>query len=125
MLKSLKRRFDDIEDSKLLLIAICLDPRFKDKFSPVRLKGWPGNVSLWIQMMKLEPQNKTPRTETSDDSLIDAVSTIKVWKCFTEILHDCGATIDTEGGIQWIDIFLNRRLTTKKVIHTRGGITTS
>ena len=32
MLTSLQRRFDDIEDSKLLLIATCLDPRFKDKF---------------------------------------------------------------------------------------------
>ena len=28
MLTSLERRFDDIEDSKLLLIATCLDPRF-------------------------------------------------------------------------------------------------
>lgn len=42
MLTSLERRFDDIEESELLLIATCLDPRLKDKFSLARLKGWLG-----------------------------------------------------------------------------------
>ena len=32
MLKSLETRFDDIEESELLLIATCLDSRFKDNF---------------------------------------------------------------------------------------------
>ena len=31
MLTSLERRFDDIEESELLLIATCLDPRLKNK----------------------------------------------------------------------------------------------
>ena len=48
MLTSLERRFDDIEESKLLLISTCLDPRFKSNFSLVRLKGWLGNVRLTI-----------------------------------------------------------------------------
>ena len=44
MLKSLETRFDDIEESELLLIATCLDSRFKDKFFLGKLKGWLGNV---------------------------------------------------------------------------------
>ena len=44
MLTSLERRFDDIEESQLLLMATRLDPRFKDKFSLVRVKGWLGNL---------------------------------------------------------------------------------
>ena len=44
MLTSLERRFDDIEESQLLLMATCLDPRFKDNFSLVRVKGWLGNA---------------------------------------------------------------------------------
>ena len=31
MLTSLEKRFDDIEESELLLITTCLDPRFKNK----------------------------------------------------------------------------------------------
>ena len=31
MLTSLERKFDDIEESELLLIATCLDPRFKNE----------------------------------------------------------------------------------------------
>ena len=49
-LTSLERRFDDIEESKLILIATCLDPRFKD---PLRLNGWLETMSLtifWTQM---------------------------------------------------------------------------
>ena len=47
---------------------------------------------------EVEPQSKRPRTESSDDPSVDAASTSKVWECFTEILHDYGATTDTEGG---------------------------
>ena len=39
ILTSLERRFDDIEESELLLIATCLDPRFKDKFFSSEVKG--------------------------------------------------------------------------------------
>ena len=35
MLNSLERKFDDVEESKQLLIATCLDPRFKDICSSV------------------------------------------------------------------------------------------
>ena len=38
MLTSLERRLDDIEEPKLLLIATCLDPKFKDKFFSIEAK---------------------------------------------------------------------------------------
>ena len=50
MLTSLERRFDDIEESKLLLIATCLDPRFKDKFFSIEAKRLPMSRKLWTQM---------------------------------------------------------------------------
>ena len=48
MLTSLERRFDDIEESKLLLIATCLDPRFKDKVFSIEAKRL--GRKLWTQM---------------------------------------------------------------------------
>ena len=100
MLTSLERRFDDIEESKLLLIATCLDPRFKDKFFSLEAK-WLARKYVIDNIMdtdEVEPQSKRPHTESSDDPSVDTASTSKVWECFTEILHDCGATTDTEGG---------------------------
>ena len=82
MLKSLERRFNDAEDSKPLLIATCLDPRFKDKFFSSVAKGLARNLVIdSITNTDIEgPQSKRPRTES------DAASTSKVWECFTEIL---------------------------------------
>ena len=102
MLTSLERRFDDIEDSKLLLIATCLDPRFKDKFFSSEAK-WLARKSVIDDIVdddddEVEPQNKRLHTESPNDSSVDAASTSKDWECFTEILHNCGATTDTEGG---------------------------
>ena len=48
--------------------------------------------------VEVEPASKRPRTESSDDSSVDAASTSKVSECFTEILHDCGTMTDTDGG---------------------------
>ena len=63
---------------------------------------------------EVEPQgklSKTPHIESSDDSSVDAASTSKVWECFTEILHDRGATTDTEGGKEvMVDRFLSEPL---------------
>ena len=73
---------------------------------------------------EVEPQSKRPRTESPNDSSVDAASTSKVWECFTEILHDCGATTDTEGGKKvTVDRYFSEPLIDhKKVIHTHGGI---
>ena len=98
MLIPLERRFDDIEDSKLLLIATCLDPRFKDKFFSSEAK-WLARKCVIDKIVEtddeVEPQTKRPRTESSNDSSADAASTSKVWECFTEILRDCGTTTDS------------------------------
>ena len=77
--------------------------------------------------VEVEPQSKRPRIESSNDSLVDAASTCKVWECFTKILHDCGATIDTDGGKEvMVDRYFSEPLIDhKKVIHAHGGITTS
>ena len=66
MLTSLERRFDDIEDSKLLLIATCLDPRFKDKFFSSEAKQLARKcvIDKIVETDdEIEPLNKRPHTE--------------------------------------------------------------
>ena len=106
MLTSLERRFDDIEESELLLIATCLDPRFKDKFFSSDAKRVARKCvidNIMDMDVEVEPQSKRSRTESSNNS---SASTSKVWECYTEILRDCGATTDTDGG-KVINTFLN------------------
>ena len=101
MLTSLERRFDDIEESQLLLLATCLDPRFKDKFFSSEGKGLARKCmidNIVDTDVEVELQRKRPRTEFSNDSSVEGASTSKVWECLTEILHDCGATTDSDGG---------------------------
>ena len=85
MLTSLEIRFDDIEESELLLIATCLDPRFKNKFFSSEAKGLARKCVIDNIDVEVEPQSKRRRTESSNDSSVDAASTSKVWECFTEI----------------------------------------
>ena len=101
MLTSLERRFDDIEESQLLLMATCLDPKFKDKFFSCEGKGLARKCmidNIVDTDVEVEPQSKRPRTEFSNDSSVEGASTSKVWECLTEILHDCGATTDSDSG---------------------------
>ena len=49
-------------------------------------------------MLKLNHKARDSRTEFSNDSSVEGASTSKVWKCLTEILHDCGATTDSDSG---------------------------
>jgi len=57
MAKSLET---NIEKSELLLISSCLDPRFKDNFFPVKLKGWLGNMLPWTLTLKLSYKVRNP-----------------------------------------------------------------
>ena len=101
MLTSLERRFDDIEESKLLLIATCLDPRFINIFffsEANRLARKCVIDNIVDKDVEVEPQSKRSCTESSNDSSVDAASTSKACECFTKILRDCGVTIDTDGG---------------------------
>ena len=97
----LLRRFDDIEESQLLLMATCLDPRFKDKVFSCEGKGLARKCmidNIVDTDVEVEPQSKRPRTEFSNDSSVEGASTSKIWECLTEILHDCGATTDGDSG---------------------------
>ena len=62
---------------------------------------------------RIVQSGKRPHTESSNDSSVDTASTSKVWERFTEILYDCGATTDTDGGN-----FLKHWFDHKKVIRT-------
>jgi len=73
MLTSLER-FDDIEESKLLLIATCLDPRFK-KFFSSEVKGLARKcvIDNIVDIdVEVEPQSKRPCIESTNDSSVDA-----------------------------------------------------
>ena len=63
MLTSLERRFDDIEESELLLIATCLDPRFKNIFFSSEAKGLARKcvIDNIVDIdVEVEPQSKRP-----------------------------------------------------------------
>jgi len=67
MLNSLERKFDDVEESKQLLIATCLDSRFKDIFSSVTKGLLARNLVIdSITDTDIEgPQSKRPRTDSN------------------------------------------------------------
>ena len=70
----------------------------KINYSLVRLKGLARKcIDNIVDIdVEVEPQSKRLLTESSNDSSVDAVPTSKVWECFTEILHDCGETTNTD-----------------------------
>ena len=112
MLTSLERRFDDIEESQLLLMATCLDPRFKDKLFSSEGKGLARKCIIDHIVdtdVEVESQSKRHCTESSNDPSVEGASTSKLWECLTEILHDCGTITDSDGGKKlWVtNIFLN------------------
>ena len=92
-------RFHVTEQSKLLLIPTCLAPRFKRYVSSeakwLARKCVNGNIVDTDD--EIELQSKRFCTESSNDTSVDTASTSKVCECFTEIIHDCGATTVTEG----------------------------
>ena len=66
MLNSLERKFSDAEESKQLLIATCLDSRFKDIFSSVTKELERNLVIDSITDTDIEgPQSKRPRSESN------------------------------------------------------------
>jgi len=113
MLKSLETRFDDIEESELLLVFTCLDPRLKDNFFSKEAKRLARRYVIETTVdtdVEVEPQNKRPCTESSSDSAADNTSS-KVWEYFTEILQDSEATIDSDGGKEGVmDRYLSEPL---------------
>jgi len=126
ILKSLETRFDNIEESELLLVSTCLDPRFKDKFfskDTKRLIMWL--KLLWTQMLRL--------SHTVRDSVLSllvilqlTIHQVKFGRNFT----GSGATIDSDGGKEGvIDWYLSEPLIDYKTGNPYtcilGGITTS
>ena len=110
-------------------MATYLDPRFKDKCFSSEGKGLARKCiidNIVDTDVEVESQSKRPRTESSNDSSAEGASTSKVWKCLTEILHDCGTITDSDGGKEiMVDQYFSEPLIDyKKVIHTHGGITT-
>ena len=128
MLKSLQRRFDNIEEIDELSIATSLDPRFKDK-SFTKTETKQSARKFLIDNCKLsehassttdlsgdstEPPRKrlrsdstttttttdTNTTSTEDDDASSAPCSSKIWECFTELLQEVGATSDTSGGVE-------------------------
>ena len=62
---------------------------------------------IFLATLQEVPQSKRHSIESTDNSSVDAASRNKVWECFTEILHDCGATTDTDEEMKlWLIAFI-------------------
>ena len=101
MLKSLKRRFADIEINEYTALATILDPRFKNKF----LLGLERvNVKMLLKE-KLEALEGTMTTiDESKESSISLEEELppskrqktEMWKAFTEILEESGESMEID-----------------------------
>ena len=92
MLKSLKRRFNGIEENKYVVIATLLDPRFKDKFYSGHEQRENAKLLLKQELEKISEDMCTgltlePREEPSPSKKQ------KIWDIFTEIIEESGASI--------------------------------
>ena len=88
MLMSLKRRYRGVESNEPLVLATLLNPRFKDKFFSGPTERISARELLEEKVAGIidtqesrEPSPKRPKT--------------KVLKCFSEILEEAGAEIDS------------------------------
>jgi len=102
MLKSLETRFDNIEESELLLVSLVWILDLRTNFFTLRSSKKLARKCVIKSVVdtdvEVEPQSKRSRTESSSDSSADNTSLSKVWECFSEFLQDSGATTDSDGG---------------------------
>ena len=109
---SLERRFSDAEENENLLIATILDPRFKEKF----FTG-PTIVEKVISLVRdkicdLTRQHKEDNCEHEEDNRDHEVGPsskrpcIGIWKHFSDILEEAGASVSNESRLQELDTYL-------------------
>ena len=94
MLKSLKRRFNGIEENKYVVIATLLDPRFKDKFFSGHEQRENAKLLLKQELEKISEDRCTgltlePREEPPSKKQ-------KIWDIFAEIIEESGASISKD-----------------------------
>ena len=107
MKTSLQRRFADAEENEKLLVATILDPRFKEKFfsGPVVTERAKSRVQDKISSLNIGSKN--PNKEPSPKRPCTGL-----WKTFSDILEEAGASVSSEGGSQELDAYLAEPLIT-------------
>ena len=106
---SLERRLADADGNKRLLVATIMDPRFKEKFFSglivaERAKSLVGEKIL---SPTTGSENKNAGLEPSPKRLCTGL-----WKRFSDILEEAGASVSNESGSQKLDAYLAETLIT-------------
>ena len=110
MLASLNRRYGNIETNATLMVAMLLDPRFKDKFfsrSDTKIKSLEALNSKLSEMntdedgVRLVPFPKRSRQSEISES---------IWNCFNEIIEKSGACVLGDTGDTEIEQYLKEPL---------------
>jgi len=99
MLSSLKRRFADVEENEVLIIATVVDPRYKDKiFAKLATKELAKQsiVDMCNKIIEATDTEPLSKKQHIDDNSGSATS--KVWECMAEIFKDSGECSSDAGG---------------------------
>ena len=101
MLSSLNRRFSDVESKESLVLAMLLDPRFKDKF-------FCGIVERAHAKTLLETKLSETRTTTTSLSTDPPEKHARkdVMKVFDEIINEASADVSVVSGNALVDTYL-------------------
>ena len=106
MLTSLKRRYADVEDNDVLVLATLLDPRCKDKFFSGSAEKLSARELLEEKVTEItsheesakEPSPKRPKSD--------------VLKCFSDILEEAGVDVHCNTHSSTVDKYLSEPLIT-------------
>ena len=122
MLQSIERRFADVEEKEVLVLATIIDPRFKDKF-------FSGAVNCQNAKKMLLDECKTIRESNSCYIMAEPPSkrpaneeaTSKLWGCLSELLSESAEMSGEDHDINSVSCELERYLAEPLLDFTGGN----
>ena len=106
MLRSLRRRYENVESNEILTISTILDPRFKDKCFTASSTVERSIYALKDKVMEIR-SNQAPPTDTDKEPVSKRHKT-GLLQCLSEILEEAGASVDDCGNE--VELYLSEPL---------------
>ena len=106
MLTSLKRRYADIEDNDVLVLATLLDPCFQDKFFSGSAEKLSARELLKEKVTEITSHEESAEEPSPKHPMSD------VLKCFSDILEEAGVDVHCNTHSSTVDKYLSEPLIT-------------